>query len=74
MYIKMQNLMEESGDYVFLTHEATGILYSDKIVPALRPDGDAVAGAIQEGVRSSVSLCFADAEAHAFRPVLSTSC
>jgi peptide/nickel transport system substrate-binding protein len=39
MYIKMQNLMEESGDYVFLTHEATGILYSDKIVPALRPDG-----------------------------------
>ena len=51
MYIKMQNLMEESGDYVFLTHEATGILYSDKIVPALRPDGDAAAGAIQEGVR-----------------------
>jgi peptide/nickel transport system substrate-binding protein len=39
MYVQMQNLMEESGDYVFLTHEATGILYSDKIVPALRPDG-----------------------------------
>jgi peptide/nickel transport system substrate-binding protein len=40
MYIKMQDLMEESGDYVFLTHEATGVLYSDKIVPALRPDGE----------------------------------
>jgi len=39
MYVQMQNLMEESGDYVFLTHEATGILYSDKIIPALRPDG-----------------------------------
>ncbi len=39
MYVKMQNLMEESGDYVFLTHEATGVLYSNKIVPALRPDG-----------------------------------
>jgi peptide/nickel transport system substrate-binding protein len=40
MYVKMQDLMEESGDYVFLTHEATGVLYSDKIVPALRPDGE----------------------------------
>ena len=39
IYIKMQNLMEESGDYVFLTHEAAGVLYSDKIIPALRPDG-----------------------------------
>ncbi|MEA2782496.1 MAG: peptide/nickel transport system substrate-binding protein [Rhodospirillaceae bacterium] len=39
MYIKMQNLMEESGDYVFLTHEASGVLYKDKIMPALRPDG-----------------------------------
>jgi peptide/nickel transport system substrate-binding protein len=39
MYTKMQDLMEQSGDYVFLTHEAAGVLYSDKIVPALRPDG-----------------------------------
>jgi peptide/nickel transport system substrate-binding protein len=31
--------MEESGDYVFLTHEATGVLWSEKVVPALRPDG-----------------------------------
>lgn len=39
MYVRMQDLMEESGDYIFLTHEATGVLWSEKIVPALRPDG-----------------------------------
>jgi peptide/nickel transport system substrate-binding protein len=39
MYVRMQDLMEESGDYVFLTHEAVGVLWSDEIVPALRPDG-----------------------------------
>jgi peptide/nickel transport system substrate-binding protein len=39
MYVRMQDLMEESGDYVFLTHEATGVLWSEKVVPALRPDG-----------------------------------
>ena len=39
IYVRMQDLMEESGDYVFLTHEAVGVLWSDEIVPALRPDG-----------------------------------
>lgn len=39
MYIRMQDLMEESGDYVFLTHEAVGLLYKDTIVPSVRPDG-----------------------------------
>ncbi|MBS3651064.1 peptide ABC transporter substrate-binding protein [Pseudaminobacter sp. 19-2017] len=39
MYVKMQDLMEESGSYVFLTHEAVGIGYSDKIAPALMPNG-----------------------------------
>lgn len=39
IYKKMQDLMEESGAYVFLTHEATGVLYRDTIVPAIRPDG-----------------------------------
>ncbi len=39
MYQRMQDLMEESGAYVFLTHEATGILARDTIVPAIRPDG-----------------------------------
>lgn len=39
MYVKMQDLMEESGSYIFLTHEATGVGYSSKIVPALLPNG-----------------------------------
>jgi peptide/nickel transport system substrate-binding protein len=39
LYVRMQDLMEESGDYVFLTHEAVGALWSEEIVPALRPDG-----------------------------------
>ena len=39
MYIKMQDLMEESGSYVFLTHEATGLVHRTRIAPALQPDG-----------------------------------
>jgi peptide/nickel transport system substrate-binding protein len=39
MYRRMQDLMEESGSYVFLTNGATGVLYRDHIIPALRPDG-----------------------------------
>ena len=39
MYIRMQDLMEQSGDYVFLTHEAVGCLYRSNVIPALRPDG-----------------------------------
>ena len=39
MYRKAQDLMEESGAYRFLTHEATAVVYRDSIAPALRPDG-----------------------------------
>jgi peptide/nickel transport system substrate-binding protein len=39
MYRRMQDLMEESGAYVFLTHEAVGVLVRDTIEAALRPDG-----------------------------------
>ena len=39
MYIKMQDLMEESGDYVFLTHEAVGLVYRNTIVAATMPNG-----------------------------------
>jgi peptide/nickel transport system substrate-binding protein len=42
IYVKMQDLMETSGDFVFLTHEANGILYSDKVAPTLMPDGTPV--------------------------------
>jgi peptide/nickel transport system substrate-binding protein len=39
MYQRMQDIMEESGAYRFLTHEATPVIYSNSIKPAFRPDG-----------------------------------
>ena len=38
MYVKMQDLMEESGAYKFLTHEASPVMYREPMQPALRPD------------------------------------
>jgi len=40
MYVAMQDLMEESGAYIFVTHEATAVLYRDGIVPGNRPNND----------------------------------
>lgn len=42
MYQKAQDLMEESGAYRFLTHGATPVVHSAAVVPALRPDGQAL--------------------------------
>jgi peptide/nickel transport system substrate-binding protein len=39
MYVRMQDLMEEGGCYVFLTHEATGVAYRNTIKPAIAPNG-----------------------------------
>ena len=39
IYVKMQDLMEESGAYVFLTHEATGLVYRDTVTAATMPHG-----------------------------------
>ena len=39
MYRKAQDLMEESGAYRFITHEATPVIYRNTVAPALRPDG-----------------------------------
>ena len=39
MYQRAQDIMEESGAYKFITHEASRVIYSNSIVPALRPDG-----------------------------------
>jgi peptide/nickel transport system substrate-binding protein len=38
MYVRMQDLMEESGSYVFLTHGVNAQLYRGTIEPALSPD------------------------------------
>ncbi len=42
MYIKMQDLMEESGSYVFLTHEAVGVAHRSGIDPAVMPNGNPI--------------------------------
>lgn len=39
MYVRMQDLMEESGAYVFITHEVAGVIYRDSVAPTLMPDG-----------------------------------
>ena len=40
MYREMQDLMEESGAYRFITHEATPLMYrTSKVEAATRPDG-----------------------------------
>ena len=39
MYQRMQDIMENSGAYRFITHEATPVIYSKSINPAFRPDG-----------------------------------
>jgi peptide/nickel transport system substrate-binding protein len=39
IYKKAQDLMEESGCYVFLTHEVVGVMSRDIIDPGLMPNG-----------------------------------
>ncbi len=39
LYRKMQDIMEESGAYLFLTHEVVPVATRKTIKPALRPDG-----------------------------------
>jgi peptide/nickel transport system substrate-binding protein len=40
MYQHMQDLMEESGAYVFLTHERDAFIHSAQLEARLKPDGD----------------------------------
>jgi peptide/nickel transport system substrate-binding protein len=44
IYKRMQDLMDESGQYVFLTHEVTGVLHRDTLVPGLKPNGEPLLG------------------------------
>lgn len=39
MYARMQDIMEESGAYIFLTHGVNAWLHRDTIIPGLYPDG-----------------------------------
>jgi peptide/nickel transport system substrate-binding protein len=40
MYIRMQDLMEQSGAYVFLTHGINALLHRNHLKPAFSPDGN----------------------------------
>ena len=40
IYKRAQDLMEESGCYVFLTHEVVGLMHRDTVNPGLRPNGE----------------------------------
>ena len=42
MYVRMQDIMEDSGAYVFLTHGINPILHRDHFIPALTPDANRV--------------------------------
>ncbi len=42
IYKKMQALMDESGCYVFLTHEVVGAIHRDTIQPGLKPNGESL--------------------------------
>lgn len=38
MYVRMQDMMEETGAYKFLTHEGSPVMFRTDLEPALRPD------------------------------------
>ncbi len=42
IYKKMQALMDESGCYVFLTHEVVGAIHNDGVAPGLKPNGESL--------------------------------
>jgi peptide/nickel transport system substrate-binding protein len=42
MYKEMQDIMEDSGAYRFITHEVNAVMYRDFLKPAVRPDGIAL--------------------------------
>ena len=41
-FVRMQDLMEESGAYVWISNGLKALLYRDTIVPAVSPDGSTV--------------------------------
>ena len=41
-YKKLQSLMDDSGCYVFLTHEVVGAIHRDDVSPGLKPNGESM--------------------------------
>ena len=50
IYKKMQALMDESGCYVFFTHEVVGAIHKDTIVPGLKPNGESLLSDFKTGM------------------------
>lgn len=48
IYKRMQDLMDESGSYVFLTHEVNGCLFRKTLAPGLTPDGSVIYPAFKQ--------------------------
>ncbi|MGB5836486.1 MAG: ABC transporter substrate-binding protein, partial [Albidovulum sp.] len=48
IYKKMQAMLEESGDFVFVSQEPTAILYRDTMIPGILPDGRPVFSAFRK--------------------------
>ncbi|MEM0948051.1 MAG: ABC transporter substrate-binding protein [Pseudomonadota bacterium] len=42
IYQRMEQLMDESGSYVFLTHEVVGAIHKDSIDPGLKPNAESL--------------------------------
>ena len=48
IYIKMQDMLEQSGDSLFITHEPYTVITRNGIIPGLLPDGRPVFGAFHK--------------------------
>ncbi len=42
IYKRMQDLMDESGSYVFFTHEVVGAIHHTSVEPGLKPNGESL--------------------------------
>lgn len=42
MYVRMQDIMEDSGAYIFLTHGVNPVLHRDHFIPGVGPDANRI--------------------------------
>ena len=55
IYIKMQDLLEDSGSFRFITNETTPLVYRNTIIPGLRPDGIPLLHYFKKNSKSTIS-------------------
>ena len=48
IYVKMQDMLEQSGDFLFITHEPYTVVTRKGITPGLLPDGRPVFAAFRK--------------------------